>query len=749
MFCKLMPEYIYIVVAFVLSALSAGFMLSWILNLCYKKHIFDIPTERKIHSNNIPRLGGAVLVPSAIFGGCLSLALLMEVNLSDYAVKLSMQLIGAGMLLIYFMGLLDDVVGLQARVKFGVQLMVALAFPICDLYINNLGGFLGIWEIPNMLGYALTVFLIIMMMNAINLIDGIDGLASSLSMIALLGFCFMFSAWHLPVFSISCAAVMGALLPFMYFNLFGTTEQHTKTFLGDSGSLFLGTALAYLMLKSSMQNEVVIRGNQDGLAYSFMLLFLPCADLVRVALARLRRGKSIMQADKTHLHHKLLGKGWGQTTVLIMILALQVLLMIVDMVLIYFDLGMTVIFFTNVIIFTLLNVWLPVPNNEVVKQTYNDSKPTIGNERRKILHISKFYPPYSGGLEDVCKNVAESVTEYEQMVFCFNDGPDDVDEMINGVRVYRVGMWREVCRQPISFHMGVMLSRVLHNYKPDIVHLHCPNPLATLLLLMKLDKKTKLVVHWHSDIVVQKFLHMLFSPIEDYLLKRANVLIATSPNYVLGSELLRRHESKCRVVPNTVIVEKIDAHISQNRVDELRKQYGKFIFFVGRHVTYKGIEFLIDAARQLGPNVPVLIGGKGPLTKELHNRAAGLTNVHFLGRVPDEDLGNYFKACTVLAFPSITKNEAFGVVLAEAMYCGAVPVTFTIDCSGVNWVNIGNETGIEVPNRDLQEYTKALTTLLENDELRTTYSCAAQKRVKSMFLPDIATATLYDIYNNL
>ena len=162
-----MPEYIYIVVAFVLSALSAGFMLSWILNLCYKKHIFDIPTERKIHSNNIPRLGGAVLVPSAIFGGCLSLALLMEVNLSDYAVKLSMQLIGAGMLLIYFMGLLDDVVGLQARVKFGVQLMVALAFPICDLYINNLGGFLGIWEIPNMLGYALTVFLIIMMMNAI------------------------------------------------------------------------------------------------------------------------------------------------------------------------------------------------------------------------------------------------------------------------------------------------------------------------------------------------------------------------------------------------------------------------------------------------------------------------------------------------------------------------------------------------------------------------------------------------------
>ena len=87
MFCKLMPEYIYIVVAFVLSALSAGFMLSWILNLCYKKHIFDIPTERKIHSNNIPRLGGAVLVPSAIFGGCLSLALLMEVNLSDYAVK--------------------------------------------------------------------------------------------------------------------------------------------------------------------------------------------------------------------------------------------------------------------------------------------------------------------------------------------------------------------------------------------------------------------------------------------------------------------------------------------------------------------------------------------------------------------------------------------------------------------------------------------------------------------------------------
>ena len=87
--------------------------------------------------------------------------------------------------------------------------------------------------------------------------------------------------------------------------------------------------------------------------------------------------------------------------------------------------------------------------------------------------------------------------------------------------------------------------------------------------------------------------------------------------------------------------------------------------------------------------------------------------------------------------------------MAEAMYCGAVPVTFTIDCSGVNWVSLSNETGIEVPNRDLKAYTEALATLLENEELRATYSRAAEKRVKSMFLPDIATATLYDIYNNL
>lgn len=370
-------------------------------------------------------------------------------------------------------------------------------------------------------------------------------------------------------------------------------------------------------------------------------------------------------------------------------------------------------------------------------------------KRLKILHLSKYYYPYMGGLEDVCKSVIESSSEHEHMVLCFNEKNENVDESVNGVRVFRVGLLREVARQPLSFGFNTIMRRIIRNFRPDIIHLHAPNPLASFLCLMNMNSATKLIVHWHSDIIVQPLLHTIFSPFEKKLLRRADSIIATSPNYIKGSELLRQHEAKCTVIPNTVATAKLDDTYDAEHIKSLKEKYGKFVFFVGRHVTYKGIEYLIDAAHELGDEVNVIIAGKGPLTSALIDRAAGLSNVHFIGRVPDEELGNYLRACTVFAFPSITKNEAFGVVLAEAMYCGAVPVCFTINGSGVNWVNIDGETGIVVNNGNVKKYAQAIRQLIDDDQLRTQYSKNAHERVKVKFLSKCIKPTLLNLYSSV
>lgn len=369
--------------------------------------------------------------------------------------------------------------------------------------------------------------------------------------------------------------------------------------------------------------------------------------------------------------------------------------------------------------------------------------------KKKILHISKYYYPFMGGLEDVCKSIIDTTMEYEQMVLCFSEGKENRDEIINGVRVFRVGLLCETARQPISFSFHTIMRRIIRNYHPDIIHLHAPNPLASLLCMINMSSNTKLIVHWHSDIIVQPVLHALFSPVESKLLKRADAIIATSPNYIEGSELLRRNRKKCTVIPNTVATNKLDDPYDEEQIKALREKYGKFVFFVGRHVTYKGIEYLIDSARELGDETNVIIAGKGPLTSELIDRAAGLSNVRFIGRVSDEELGNYMRACTVFAFPSITKNEAFGVVLAEAMYCGAVPVCFTIEGSGVNWVNLDGETGLVVKNGDVKAYANAIRTLIDNDELREKFSKNAHDRVENLFLSQCIKQVISDLYENV
>lgn len=318
-----MIQCLLILIAFLFSAACGFVFIPMILNFCKEKGLYDIPDERKIHKSGIPRLGGLSFLPSMLIA---FLAATLTYNrftgVSEVTFSLWSLYFFISLLLVYGIGLVDDIVGLGAKIKFLVQIIAATLLPSAGLFLNDLYGFLGIGEIPYFIGAPLTVFVIVFINNAINLIDGIDGLASGLSFIALTGFLFCFLEEDMELYAFLIAGLLGVLVPFMYFNLFDDPAKKRKIFMGDSGSLTLGFILGFLAIKYSMDNPNVKDWNPDCLLRSYTFLIVPAFDVVRVSLVRLRHRVPIFSADKNHIHHKLMRTGLTQHQALACILLL-------------------------------------------------------------------------------------------------------------------------------------------------------------------------------------------------------------------------------------------------------------------------------------------------------------------------------------------------------------------------------------------------------------------------------------------
>ena len=369
---------------------------------------------------------------------------------------------------------------------------------------------------------------------------------------------------------------------------------------------------------------------------------------------------------------------------------------------------------------------------------------------KKILQIPNYQYPHIGGIEQVARDIADALLddkEIEQKIICFNEDAQDgnyvcrrketVHDKVDGVEVIRCGCIAKVSSQSISLTYPGELKRIFKMFRPDIVILHYPNPFVSSFLLPMLPQNVKFVLYWHLDITKQKVLGKLFHGQTMGLLKRADQIVATSPNYIEGSPYLRLFKEKCIAIPNCIRPERLTVtEKAQKRAMQIREQYkGKTICFaVGRHVPYKGITYLVQASKLLDDSFAILIGGKGPLTDSLKKEAEGDKNVVFLGRVSDAELISYYLACDIFAFPSITKNEAFGIALAEGMYFGNPAVTFTIPGSGVNYVNLNGVTGIECPNSDVSAFAEAVKLLQADQLLAHQYGTAAKKRVEQNFM---------------
>ena len=314
-----------IVAACLIVSLLLGLLITPnILLISHKKRLYDIPNERKLHTVLVPQLGGAAFFLTIVTSMCFVLGICVRLDMlpvdplyGDVTAELLFLVVGS--MLLYLIGIADDLVGVRYIYKFAVQFVAALLLVGSGCWFNHLGGFFGIGSLSPWVGIPFTIVFVVYTINALNLIDGIDGLASGLSSISLVVLGSMFFLLHHDIHAALAAATLGVLVPFWFFNVFGNARKGHKLFMGDSGSLVLGFILAYLVLRLSI---AVPAGHYHPrqLVMSVTPLLIPLLDVIRVVFFRLRHGHHPFLPDKNHFHHKLLRTGMSPTVVMVFIL---------------------------------------------------------------------------------------------------------------------------------------------------------------------------------------------------------------------------------------------------------------------------------------------------------------------------------------------------------------------------------------------------------------------------------------------
>ncbi|WP_188151616.1 undecaprenyl/decaprenyl-phosphate alpha-N-acetylglucosaminyl 1-phosphate transferase [Teredinibacter waterburyi] len=282
--------------------------------------LVDRPGGRKQHLGVIPLIGGLAIYASVI----VTVFVFIEQPLF-----IRLFLLAGG--LIVFMGMVDDRYELSARFRLVGQFLISCIFVYAlDVHFESFGDLLGIGELnPGIIGYPLAVLSFVGAINAMNMLDGMDGLVGSIVMVSFIGLVALFGANGNTTFQYLCLTFIGATGAFLIFNLWGGPKRPVKKiFMGDAGSMFLGLSLGVLL----------VHGSQPGVAAftpatALWFVLLPITDMFTIMYRRLKRGRSPMAADRTHIHHILMRAGFSAKQTLYVMLVVQSLFVVIGIVL--------------------------------------------------------------------------------------------------------------------------------------------------------------------------------------------------------------------------------------------------------------------------------------------------------------------------------------------------------------------------------------------------------------------------------
>lgn len=293
----------------ILLTASVSFIITFlavpvVLEVAEKKKLFDIPNERKVHTRLVASLGGV-----GIFGGFILASLLSIQGHLNY----EFQYFFAAALVIFFLGLKDDLIILSASKKFIGQIIAAsILIHLGGIRLDSMYGLLGFERLPEAFGLALSYLTIIVVINSFNLIDGVDGLAASLGILTMLVFGSYFFAIGYQAYALLAFAMAGSLGAFMIFN-----HHPARIFMGDSGSLMIGLINSILVIKfiNVANDPLVAIPVPSAVAIGFSILIVPLLDTLRVFSVRILNGVSPFTPDRNHVHHLLLDRGMDHAAV--------------------------------------------------------------------------------------------------------------------------------------------------------------------------------------------------------------------------------------------------------------------------------------------------------------------------------------------------------------------------------------------------------------------------------------------------
>ncbi len=353
----------------------------------------------------------------------------------------------------------------------------------------------------------------------------------------------------------------------------------------------------------------------------------------------------------------------------------------------------------------------------------------------RVLHLGKLCPPKEGGIELFTYDLLEYLNAkgIKADLLCFGD--KDEESEYNGFRYFSCKLKMKLNSALISFNFIKKFSDLISKY--DIIHIHSPNPLAEMLSIFSV-KST--IIHWHSDIIRQKISYFFYKPFQQLLLKKAQRIICTSPQYLETSKQIQKFRNKAEVIPSGLNPKRLLTQSDDPKIGEIlpRVKGKKIILSIGRLVKYKGFEYLIEASKYINQDSVIIIVGDGDLRESLKEKINQLKNkdkVILIGRV--ENVANYLKLCDIFVLPSISRNEAFGLVLVEALYFGKPLVTTDVKGSGMSYVNKNGETGFVVPPRDPKSLADAINKILTDKTIYIKFSLNARKRFKEFEISSI------------
>ncbi|OQW52859.1 MAG: hypothetical protein A4S09_08420 [Proteobacteria bacterium SG_bin7] len=331
-----------------------------------------------------------------------------------------------------------------------------------------------------------------------------------------------------------------------------------------------------------------------------------------------------------------------------------------------------------------------------------------------VVHVAKYFPPDNhGGMESFLSDITRGLSDkYAVKCVVTSSYNKTQQESIDNISVLRCASVGRFSSSPISTTYLKALSEI----KSDLLHLHVPNPLAALT---GTASDIPLVISYHCDVLSYPFLFNFYRPLLIRQLKKARVIVVSSPQLQDSSPILKPFRKKCRVIPFGIDPKDFKIYQNtQNSLRDLKNIYGKKLFlFVGRLVAYKGLTYLIEAMRNVdatlaivgdGPEMPKLLAQ----TKESYLQE----KVHFFGSVPRANLGAFYKEADAVVLPSIDRREAFGICLVEALSFGKPLVTTSID-TGVNFVNKDQVTGLIAKTKDSADLASKMNSLLNSEKL--------------------------------